>query len=121
MNGDRVTSAIRALASVQLEDVRPRGEVDLPADAAVASVSTFDGVTVNVRLAEVDRKKWADFEAVYTGATSDQSDAAKAARARVEDINSRLGDWTYWVPSSTFENLTRPLESVLVAKKGDSS
>jgi hypothetical protein len=32
-----------------------------------------------------------------------------------------VGDWTYWVPSATYENLTRPLDDMLVAKEGDSS
>jgi hypothetical protein len=121
LDDSRATSLSRALASVELEDVRSRGAFELPEDAVVASVSTFAGVTVNVRLAEVDRKKWADFEAVYTGDAEDQSDAAKAARAAVEEINARVGDWTYWVPSATYEKLTRPLDDMLVAKEGDSS
>lgn len=121
LDGDKATSVSRALAQVELEDVRPRGELELPADAATASVSTFDGLTVNVRLAELDRKKWATFDATYTGDPADQSDGAVAARAAVEEINARVGKWTYWVPSATFTNLTRPLEDVLAAKDGDSS
>lgn len=121
LNGDRATSISRALASVELEDVRPRGDIELPADASVATVSTFDGVTVNVRLADLDRKKWATFDATYTGDPADQSDAAKAARAAVAEINARVADWAYWVPSSTYENLTRPLDDVLVAKDDGNS
>ena len=87
----------------------------------MASVTTFDGLTVNVRLADLDRKKWAIFDAAYTGDPTDESDAAVAARAAAEEINARVGKWVYWVPSATFENLTRPLDDVLVAKDGDSS
>ena len=117
----KATSVSRALASVELEDVRPRSEIALPSDAAVAAFSTFDGVTVTVRLAEIDRKKWADFEATYTGDPEDQSDVAKTARAIVDAINRRVDDWTYWLPSTTFENLTRPINDMLVAKNDSSS
>jgi len=121
LDGDKATSVSRALAKVELEDVRLRNELALPDDAAMASVTTFDGLTVNVRLAELDRKKWAIFDAAYTGDPADQSEAAVAARAAVEEINARVGKWVYWVPSATFENLTRPLDDVLSPKDGDSS
>ena len=121
LDADKATPVSRALAKVELEDVRPRSELELPADAATASVTTFDGLTVNVRLADLDRKKWATFEAAYTGDPADQSEAAVAARAAVEEINARVGKWIYWVPSATYTNLTRPLDDVLVAKDSDSS
>ncbi|MBT5945524.1 MAG: DUF4340 domain-containing protein [Rhodospirillaceae bacterium] len=121
LDGDKATSVSRALASVELEDVRPRTELALPDDASVASVTTFDGLTVNVRLAELDRKKWAIFDAAYTGDPADQSEGAVAARASVEEINARVGKWVYWLPSATFTNLTRPIDDVLVAKDDDSS
>ncbi len=121
LDGDKATSVSRALASVELEDVRTRTELALPDDASTASVTTFDGLTVNVRLAELDRKKWAIFNAEYTGDPADQSEGAIAARAAVEEINARVGKWVYWLPSATFTNLTRPLDDVLVAKEDDSS
>ncbi len=121
LDGDKATSVSRALASVELEDVRPRTELALPDNASSASVTTFDGLTVNVRLAELDRKKWATFDAAFTGDPSDQSESAVAARAAVEEINARVGKWIYWLPSSTFTNLTRPLDDVLVSKEDDSS
>lgn len=121
LDGDKARSVSRAIASVNLEDVKLRSELSLPADAKVAEVATFDGVTVRARLAEIDRKKWAIFEAVYTGDASDESDAAKAARAAVEAINERVGKWTYWVPSATYTNLTQPLDDMLVPKEDDTS
>lgn len=121
LDGDKATSVSRALASVELEDVRTPTELTLPDDASTASVTTFDGLTVNVRLAELDRKKWAIFDAAYTGDPADQSDGAVAARAAAEEINARVGKWVYWLPSSTFTNLTRPLDDVLVTKEDDSS
>lgn len=121
LDDGKATSVSRALASVNLEDVKLRSELSLPADAKVAEMTTFDGVTVRARLADLDRKKWATFEAVYTGDAADESDAAKAARATVADINARVGAWIYWVPSATYTNLTRSLDDVLVPKEGDTS
>ncbi|MEP4380842.1 MAG: DUF4340 domain-containing protein [Alphaproteobacteria bacterium] len=121
LDDEKATSVSRALASLELEDVRLRTELALPDDAATASMSTFAGLTVNVRLAELDRKKWATFDAAYTGDPADESEAAVAARTAVEEINVRVGKWVYWIPSATFENLTRSLDDILVAKDDDSS
>ena len=121
LDGDKATSVSRAVASLDLEDVRLRDDLQLPEDAATARVTTFDGLTVNIRLADLDRKKWAIFDAAYTGDPADQSEGAVAARAAAEEINARVGKWVYWIPSAAFTNLTQPVEDVLVAKGDDSS
>ena len=117
LNGRKATSISRALANVELEDIKPRGELTLPGDAQTAIVTTFDGVAVTARMAKIDGKAWGSFVAAYTGDPSDQSDAAKAARASVAEINQRVGDWVYWLPSAAFDNLTTKLEGVVEAKK----
>ena len=53
------------------------------------------------------------FEAAYTGDPADESEDAKAAREQADAINARVADWVYWVPSSVYTNLTRPLDDVL--------
>jgi hypothetical protein len=50
---------VRALADVNLEDVRPAAEFALPEDAKQARFETADGVVVELRLAEIDKKPWA--------------------------------------------------------------
>ncbi len=121
LNGRKVTTISRALANVDLEDVKPRADLALPDDAQTAKVTTFDGVTVTARLAQIDNKAWGTFEAAYTGDPADQSEEAKAARASVEEINRRVGNWVYWVPSATYENLTTTLDGVLEAKTDEAS
>jgi hypothetical protein len=121
LNNRKVETISRSLANVDLEDVKPRGELALPDDANTATVTTFDGVAVTVRLAKIDNKAWSTFAATYTGDPSDQSDAATAARAAVAEINQRVGDWAYWLPSAAFDNLTATLEDVLEAKKDEAS
>jgi len=117
----KITSISRALASVSLEDIQPRSELALPDDAQRATVTTFDGVAVSVRLAKIDDKNWATFAASYTGDATDDSDAAKAARASVDEINQRVGEWVYWLPSATFENLTAKTEDLLEPKTDGAS
>lgn len=121
LNNRKVTAISRSLADVSLEDVKPRADLILPDDAQTATVTTFDGLAVTVRLAKIDSKSWAVFEAAYVGNFADQSDAAKAARLSVTEINKRVGEWVYWVPSATFENLTTKLEDVLEPKKDGAS
>jgi hypothetical protein len=121
LNKRKITSISRALADIGLEDIKPRGELALPDDAQTATVTTFDGVAVTVRLAKIDNKNWSTFEAAYTGDPADQSDAAKAVRGTVDEINQRVGNWVYWLPSAAFENLTSKLEGVLEAKKDKAS
>ena len=117
----KITSISRALADIGLEDVKPRSELALPDDAQTATVTTFDGIAVSVRLAKIDNKSWSTFEAAYAGDPADQSDAAKAARESVDEINRRVGSWVYWLPSATFESLTADREGILVAPKDKAS
>ncbi|NNE84026.1 MAG: DUF4340 domain-containing protein [Alphaproteobacteria bacterium] len=117
----KVTSISRVLANISLEDIQPRSEFKLPSDAQTATITTFDGVRVSARLANIDKKNWAEFNAAFVGDPTDQSDAAKAARASVEEINRRVGDWVYWLPSAAYENLTAKLETVLEPIKDEAS
>jgi hypothetical protein len=52
-----------ALSGVRLEDVRPRDQLTWPAEHHAARVETFDGVEVNVRLAQIGEEYWATFGA----------------------------------------------------------
>ncbi|MFT5181526.1 MAG: hypothetical protein ACI8S3_001410 [Alphaproteobacteria bacterium] len=117
----KITSISRALADVSLEDIQPRSELALPDDAQSATVTTFDGVTVSVRLAKIDKKNWATFAAAYTGDPMDVSEGAKAARTRADEINQRVSNWVYWLPSAAFESLTTKPEDVLEPKKDGAS
>lgn len=111
----------RGLASVSLEDIQPSAEFTMPADAKRARFETLDGIAVELRLAEVDKKPWASVAASYIGDAADKSDAANAARQRVEEINARVDGWVYWIPSDIFDRLTAPLDKQLkpvAAKSG---
>ena len=110
----QVRAVTRALADVELEDVKLRSDFALPEGAQEAEVVTFDGLAVRLRVAREDRKNWAVFEAEYLGQVDDKSDAAKAVREAADKINARVGDWIYWIPSNVFTNFTLPVEDLLV-------
>ncbi|MBT5572216.1 MAG: DUF4340 domain-containing protein [Alphaproteobacteria bacterium] len=121
LDQEKVRPVNRALADVELEDVKQRSAFSLPQDAKVAEVVTFGGLSVRARLANVDKKNWATFEASYVGDATDSSDAANAAREAAKVINARVGNWVYWLPSNTFTNLTRPVDEVLAPAAPDAS
>ena len=67
--------------SVRLDDVRPREQLTWPAEQHTARVETFDGVELSVRLAQIDDRYWATFEA-RTVAPTQNGGAAPAAAAK---------------------------------------
>lgn len=118
---EKVRPVSRALANAELEDVKQRSAFSLPEGATPAEVVTFDGLSIRADLVKDDRKQWATFEASYVGDAGETSESANAARAAAQAINARVGDWVYWVPSSVFTNLTRPIEEVLTPIAPDAS
>jgi len=118
---EKVRPVNRALADAELEDVQQRSAYALPDGAQPAEVVTFDGLSVRVRLVKDDRKNWGTFEAAYVGDPDNTSEEATAARLAAETINARVGDWVYWVPSAVFDNLTLPMEDVLVPLQPNAS
>jgi hypothetical protein len=100
-----------ALARVQLEDVRPLGEVDWPAEQHTVRVATFDGVELTLQLATLHDQHWLRFDAV--SAAPDQPENEKVAvEAQVEDqaetIKARTDGWAYQVSDYLFGRLTKP-------------
>lgn len=115
-----------ALEWLNLEDVKPASEVDVKEGAtATAKFSTFDGLTVTVTTKNVEDLTYARFEASYeappesagppTPAADPASEKPEAdaipqpekpvlkTREEVEkeaaELNTRLGAWTFVVPS----------------------
>lgn len=99
------------LANVDLTDVAPRSQIDLPAARHKAAVTTFDGFEVSVELGEIDEAHWAVFSARYAGAPD--ADTAAAARERVQEFNDRVGAWIYQIPAYVAERLSKPIDELL--------
>jgi hypothetical protein len=123
-----------ALARVQLEDVRPLGEVDWPAEQHTVRVATFDGLELTLQLAKLDDQHWlrvdtasaapdqpanervaveAQVEERTGQQTAEQPQTEQTAvEAQVEEqakaIKARTDGWAYQVSDYLFGRLTKP-------------
>jgi hypothetical protein len=52
-----------ALSSLQFEDVKPRDQLNWPAEQHTARIVTFDGAELTARLAQIGEEYWATFDA----------------------------------------------------------
>jgi len=98
-----------ALETLDLDDVRPAGELPVPdKDVVTASFTTFDGVTVDVRLMERDKTDWIAISA--SGSGSAQADAKK--------IDDKVSRWTYAIPGYKGNLLKTKLADLVEPPKG---
>jgi hypothetical protein len=79
-----------ALEALDLDDVRPAAEQPVPSQGVwSAALTTFDGLTVNLRLVERDKQNWLAVSATGSGKTE----------AEAKEINAKTQRWSYEVPS----------------------
>jgi len=98
-----------ALDGLDLDDVKPAGEMPVPDKGVVAaSLSTFDGLTVDVRMLDKDDAQWVALSAAGSG----------AAEAEAKAINEKASRWTYAVPSYKAAQLKMKLADLLEPAKG---
>ena len=127
-----------ALARVQLEDIRPLGEVDWPDEQHTVRVATFDGLELTLQLATVNDQHWLRVDAAgaapdqpqgeqppvegqaeeqagqqtaeqpQAGQTAVEGEAEKSAGEQAEVIKARTDGWAYQVSDYLFGRLTKP-------------
>jgi Domain of unknown function (DUF4340) len=98
-----------ALETLDLDDVKPATELPVPdKDVVAASFTTFDGLTVNVRLLDRDKTNWIAISAAGSG-------AAEPEAKKLEDQVSR---WTYAIPPYKANALKTKLADLLEPAKG---
>jgi hypothetical protein len=98
-----------ALETVDLDDVKPAGELPVPdKDVVTASFTTFDGLTVDLRLMERDKTNWVAMSATGSG-------SAEPAAKKIEDKVSR---WTYAIPAYKANLLKTKLADLVEPAKG---
>ena len=97
------------LENLDLDDVKPAAEMPVPnKDVVTASLTTFDGLTVDVRLLDKDDTHWAAFSAAGSG----------SAEAEAKAIDEKASRWTYAIPSYKATQLKMKLSDLLEPKKG---
>jgi Domain of unknown function (DUF4340) len=98
-----------ALETLDLDDVKPAGELPVPdKDVVTASFTTFDGLAVDLRLMERDKTNWVAMSA--SGSGSAEADAKK--------IEDKVSHWTYAIPAYKANLLKTKLADLVEPAKG---
>jgi uncharacterized protein DUF4340 len=98
-----------ALETLDLDDVKPAGELPVPdKDVVTASFTTFDGLTVDLRLMERDKSNWVAISAAGSG----------SAEAEAKNIEDKVSRWTYAIPAYKANLLKTKLADLIEPAKG---
>ena len=98
-----------ALETLDLTDVEPSARMPVPDKGiTTASLATFDGLTVDLKLFEAGKTDWITLAAAGTG---------KAA-AEAKRIDDRTAGWSYAIPSYKARMLKTRLADLLAPAKG---
>ena len=98
-----------ALEALDLEDVVPAAKLPVPdKSVTTASYTTFDGLTVTVKLFQHDNKSW------VAAATAGSGKAADEAKK----LDARLSRWVYAIPTYKAKMIETKLGDLLEAPKG---
>ncbi len=125
-----------ALASLQMEDVRPADDLPSPAEAIKTVYSSFDGIILEVSAFEHEEGYYAAFTSRFEEALAQQfaadpveaevadevptedatpsSDVDLAAfRQEATSLNERLSNWVFSLSSYKYEQITRRMDDLL--------
>jgi hypothetical protein len=98
-----------ALETLDLDDVKPAGELPVPdKNVVTASFTTFDGLTVDLRLMERDKADWIAVSAAGSG----------PAEANAKKIEGKVSLWTYAIPAYKANLLKTKLADLIEPAKG---
>ena len=136
-----VNSLATSLEYLRFDDVAPRADLKLPADATVTTLRTFDGLVAVVKSAIVKDKTWANVEfsfdaeaakkaAANTAKKTASGDGKAGANAEgkpkppapsvaeeVKALSEKTAHWAYVLPSYKGELLTKTV-AALTTKEG---
>ena len=98
-----------ALHDLELVDVKPAADLAIPDQGTAKAVyTTFDGLSVTLRLVRRDNAVWAVIAAAGSGATA----------AEAKTANDRLGRWGYAIPETQANLMRRKLADLIEPPKG---
>jgi hypothetical protein len=99
-------SIVRAVASIDLDDVRKLEATPTGATVSTVTVETADGMTVTLRLRKDGDAQW-----LSVAATGGEGDAKKAA----EEITARTQGWAFKIPSYKAEAILKKRSDLVEA------
>jgi hypothetical protein len=98
-----------ALETLDLDDVQPAAKLPVPdKGTTAASYTTFDGLTVTLKLFQHDHKNW-----IAVAATGSGKAAAEAGK-----IDGRVRHWVYAIPSYKAKMIETKLADLIEPAKG---
>jgi hypothetical protein len=98
-----------ALETLDLDDVQPAAKLPLPdKGVTAASYTTFDGLTLNVRLYQHGNQSWVALSATGAG---------KAA-IEAKNLDHRVSHWVYAIPAYKAKMLETKLADLIEPPKG---
>ena len=104
-----ISGPAAALETLDLDDVKPAGELSVPdKEVMKAYFTTFDGLTVDVRLMERDKSNWIAISATGSGSTE----------AEAKKIEDKVSHWTYAIPAYKANLLKTKLADLVEPAKG---
>ncbi len=104
-----ISGPAAALENLDLEDVKPRTELSVPdKDVVTASFTTFEGLTVDIRMLQQDKIDWVAISATGSG----------AAEGEAKKIEERVSRWSYALPTYKANLLKTKLADLVEPAKG---
>ena len=104
-----ISGPAAALETLDLDDVKPAGELSVPdKDVVTGSFTTFDGLTIDLRLMERDKTNWVAISATGSG----------SAEAEAKKIEDKVSHWTYAIPAYKANLLKTKLADLVEPAKG---
>lgn len=98
-----------ALETLDLDDVQPAAKLPVPGNGVTAaSYTTFDGMTLNVKLFRHDNQSWVALAATGTG---------KAA-TEAKNLDKGVSHWVYAIPAYKAKMLETRLADLIEPPKG---
>ena len=114
------------LAFLEMQDVRPEGEIEFPEDPHRATFTSFDAMIVNAEVVEQDGKFWGRFTVDYDAeaadlpaenAAPDESDPEAPAKPSPADVAretaERVEGWVFEIPDYKAVKLRARLDDLV--------
>ena len=125
------------LAFLEMQDVRPEGDIAFPEAPHRATYTSFDGVIVNAEVVEIEGKFWGRFTVDYDAAAATPATAPAADSAAAEDeaeapatpspaeaareAAARVEGWVFEIPDYKAEKLRARLDDLVKAETEEPS
>jgi len=104
------------LEDMVAEDVRSLKSVNWPENTVTATISTFAGLVVTVKLTMLNDMPYANFtfENISVASKTDKNESdADVEQLNAADLNRQHADWIYQIQDFKYRDLTRELEDLL--------